>query len=379
VRGVKVDFPAVMRRVQRVIDEGVSFYEQQIERDEGITLFRGHARFVDEHRIECDGETVEFAHALIAAGARPRVPDLPGLDRVPYATSDDLLRARELPRHLVCVGAGAVALEFAQIYRRLGAEVTVIQRGPQIATLEDRELAVLLQRYLEEEGVSVLTGTRLERFELERGSPCVVLADGRRVIGDRLLLGLGRVPSVGDLGLDAVGVEARPTGLVVDEHLRTAAAHIYAIGDAIGGLMFTHVATYEAPIAVANMLDAAGIRPDYRAMPRAIFTAPELASAGMSEEQARAAGYEVSVKRFDVGKGGKSRAIGDRRGRIKFVLDAATGEILGAHVLARHGADLLPSALVAMNSPSRTLDSLLATTFPHPTLSEAVKIAARDG
>src|SRR5579884_1848301 len=222
-----------MTRVQRVIDEGVSFYEHQIERDEGITLFRGHARFVDEHRIECNGETVVFAHALIATGARPRVPDLPGLDRVPYATSDDLLRARELPRHLVCVGAGAVALEFAQIYRRLGAEVTVIQRGPQIATLEDRELAVLLQRYLEEEGVRVLTGTRVERFELERSSPCVVLADGRRVIGDRLLLGLGRVPSVGDLGLDAVGVRARPTGIVVDEHLRTAAAHIYAIGDAI--------------------------------------------------------------------------------------------------------------------------------------------------
>ena len=376
---MKVDFTAVMARVQRVIDEGVAFYEHQIERDPGTTLFRGHARFVDEHRIECDGRTVEFEHALIATGARPRVPDLPGLDRVPYATSDDLLRARELPRHLVCVGAGAVALEFAQIYRRLGAEVTVIQRGPQIATLEDRELANLLQRYLEEEGVRVLTETRLERFEIENGSPCVVLADGQRITGDRLLLGLGRVPAVAELGLDTVGVQARPTGIVVDEHLRTAAPHVYAIGDAIGGRMFTHVSTYEAPIAVANMIDSASIRPDYRTMPRAIFTAPELAGAGLSEEQARAAGYDVEVKRFDVGKGGKSRALGDRRGRIKFVLDAPTGEILGAHVLARHGADLLPAGLVAMNAPKRTLEPLLATTFPHPTLSEAVKIAARDG
>ena len=368
-----------MTRVQRVIDEGVSFYEHQIERDDGVTLIRGPARFVDAHRIECDGQTVEFEHALIATGARPRVPDLPGLDRVPFATSDDLLRARELPRHLVCVGAGAVALEFAQIYRRLGAEVTVIQRGPQIATLEDAELAGLLQRYLEEEGVRVLTGTQLERFELDRGSPSVVLTEGRRVVGDRLLLGLGRVPAVSEIGLDAIGVEARPTGIVVDEHLRTGAPHIYAIGDAIGGLMFTHVSTYEAPIAVANMLDGAGIRPDYRTMPRAIFTAPELAGAGLSEEQAEAAGYEVSVKRFDVGKAGKSRALGDRRGRIKFVLDATTHEILGAHILARHGADLLPAALVAMNAPQRTLEPLLATTFPHPTLSEAVKIAARDG
>jgi pyruvate/2-oxoglutarate dehydrogenase complex dihydrolipoamide dehydrogenase (E3) component len=379
VRELSVDFRAVMERVQQVIDEGVSFYEHQVSRDDGITLYRGHARFLDDHRIECDGTTVAFEYALVASGARPRVPDLPGLDRVPFATSDDLLQARELPRHLVCVGAGAVALEFAQIYRRLGAEVTVLQRGPQIATLEDRELSRLLQRYLEEEGVRVLTGIRLERFELEGRSPCVVLSDGRRIVGDKLLLGLGRVPAVDGLGLDAVGIAARPTGLVVDEHLRTTARNVYSVGDAIGGLMFTHVSTYEAPIAVANMIDGAGIRPDYRTMPRAIFTAPELAGAGLSEEQALATGREVVVKRFDVGKSGKSRALGDRRGRIKFVLDAASGEVLGAHILARHGADLLPAALVAMNTRDRTLASLLATTFPHPTLSEAVKIAARDG
>jgi pyruvate/2-oxoglutarate dehydrogenase complex dihydrolipoamide dehydrogenase (E3) component len=368
-----------MDGVQRVIDEGVSFYEHQVARDDGITLYRGHARFLDDHRIECDGTTVAFEHALIASGARPRVPDLPGLDRVSFSTSDDLLQARELPRHLVCVGAGAVALEFAQIYRRLGAEVTVLQRGHQIATLEDRELSQLLQRYLEEEGVRVLTGIRLERFELQGRSPCVVLTDGRRIAGDKLLLGLGRIPAVDDLGLDAAGIAARPTGVVVDEHLRTTAHNVYAVGDAIGGLMFTHVSTYEAPIAVANMLDGAGIKPGYRTMPRAIFTAPELAGAGLSEKQALAAGREVIVKRFDVGKSGKSRALGDRRGRVKFVLDAASGEILGAHILARNGADLLPPALVATNAQPGTLDPLLATTFPHPTLSEAVKIAARDG
>jgi pyruvate/2-oxoglutarate dehydrogenase complex dihydrolipoamide dehydrogenase (E3) component len=379
VRGVEVDFRAVMERVQRVIDEGVSFYEHQIARDDGITLFRDHARFVDPHHIECDGATVEFEHALIATGARPRIPDLPGLDLVPFATSDDLLRARELPRHLVCVGAGAVALEFAQIYRRLGAEVTIVQRGHQIASLEDAELARLLQGHLQEEGVRVLTGTRLERFELDHGSPSVVLADGSRISGDRLLLGLGRVPTVLDLGLETVGVEVRATGVVTNETLQTNAPHIYAIGDAIGGLMFTHVATYEAPAAVANMLDGARLKPDYRTMPRAIFTAPELAGVGLSEEQARASGRELEIKRFDVGKGGKSRAVGDRRGRVKFVLDAHSGEILGAHILARHGADLLPAALVAMNARTRTLEPLLATTFPHPTLSEAVKVAARDG
>jgi pyruvate/2-oxoglutarate dehydrogenase complex dihydrolipoamide dehydrogenase (E3) component len=376
---VTVDFSAVMARVRRVIDDGVSFYEHQVERDDGVTLFRGDARFVDEHRLETSDEQVEFRHALIATGARPRVPAIPGLDQVPFAISDDLLHARELPQHLVCLGAGAVSLEFAQVYRRLGAEVTIVQRGPRLATLEDPELSNLLRRYLEEEGIRVITGATIERVELIGESPSVVLAGGELVSGDKLLLGLGRAPVVDGLGLEQVGIAARAAGSEVDETLRTALPHVYAIGDAIGGWMFTHVSTYEAPLAVANMLDGAGIRPDYRVVPRAIFTSPELAGVGLTEEQAVAGGYEVEVRRFDVGKTGKARALGDRRGRIKFVLDARSGEILGTHILARHGADLLPGPMVAVNAPARTLAPLLETIHAHPTLSEAVKIAARDG
>lgn len=368
-----------MARIRRVIDDGVSFYEHQIDKDDGIALFRGHARFVAEHELECNGERIEFEHALIAAGARPRIPAIPGFDRIPYATSDDLLQATELPEHLVCLGAGAVALEFAQVYRRLGARVTVIQRGTRIATLEEPELSGLLRRYLEDEGVEVITEAAVERAETVGGRPALVLADGRRVVGDKLLAGVGRVPVVDGLGLAEIGIETRPTGVVIDRLLRSTLPHVSAIGDAIGGWMFTHVATYEAPIAIANMLDGAGIEPDYRVIPRAIFTTPELAGVGLSEEQAIAAGCEVDVRRFDVGKTGKARALGDRRGRVKFVLDKRSGEILGAHILSRHGADLLPGAMVAMHADGRTLAPLLATIHPHPTLSEAVKIAARDG
>ena len=368
-----------MARIRRVIDDGVSFYEHQIEKDDGITLFRGHARFVSEHAIECNGERIEFEHALIAAGARPRIPAIPGLGEVPYLTSDDLLQATELPDHLVCLGAGAVALEFAQVYRRLGAQVTVVQRGARIASSEDGELSVLLRRYLEEEGVEVITEAAVERAETVAGRPALVLADGRHVVGDKLLVGAGRVPVVDGLGLAEIGIETRPTGVVVDGTLRTTLPHVSAIGDATGGLMFTHVATYEAPIAIANMLDGAGIEADYRVIPRVIFTAPELAGVGLSEERALAAGHEVEVRRFDVGKTGKARALGDRRGRVKFVLDQRSGEILGAHILSRHGADLLPEAMVAMHADTRTLAPLLATIHPHPSLSEAVKIAARDG
>ena len=215
-----------MARVRRVIDDGVSFYEHQVDKDDGITLFRGQARFASEHAIECDGEQVEFEHALIAAGARPRIPAIPGLDRVPYATSDDLLQATELPEHLVCLGAGAVALEFAQIYRRLGARVTVIQRGARIATLEEPELSALLRRYLEEEGVTVITEAAVERAETDVGRPALLLADGRRVVGDRLLVGVGRVPVVDGFGLEGIGIETRPTGVMVDRLLRSTLPHV---------------------------------------------------------------------------------------------------------------------------------------------------------
>ena len=374
---VSVDFPAVMARVRRVIDDGIAFYESQIERDDGVELFREPARFSSERSLVSGGREVGFAHALIASGARPVRPAIPGLDGIPYATSDELLAATELPNHLLCLGAGAISLEFAQAYRRLGADVTIVLRGPRLLRGEDAELTELLRGYLEEEGIRVETNAAVEQIETDRGRITVVSTDGRTFAGDRLLVATGREPAVDTLGLDGIGVASGPSGVVVDSRLRTSVPHVYAIGDAIGGWMFTHVATYEAPIAVANMLDGAGLEPDYRVIPRVVFTDPELAGAGLTEEQAVASGRRVEVRRHDVGRVGKARALGDRRGRVKLVLDADSGEVLGAHILARHGADLLPGPMVAMNTAERTLAPLLSTIHPHPTLSEAVKVAAR--
>lgn len=183
-----------MRRVRQVIDDGIAFYDHAIERDEGVTLFSGRASFASERAIECGGEIVEFDHALIATGARPTIPAIPGLDDVPFATSDDLLWATELPNHLVALGAGAISLEFAQAYRRLGGDVTIVLRGDRLASGEDAELTALLATYLEKEGVRIQAGVVLERVELDGGRPSVVLVDGLRITGDRLLVGLGRSP-----------------------------------------------------------------------------------------------------------------------------------------------------------------------------------------
>ena len=366
-----------MARVRRVIDEGSAYFERQVAKDDGIELYRDHVRFTSDRELDAGGSTIAFRHAVVASGAKPSLPAIPGIESVPVVTSDDLLQATELPEHLVCVGAGAVGLEFAQAYRRLGAQVTVVQRGPRIASGEDAELSELLQVYLEEEGVRIQTSNACNHLEPDGDGTRVNCVDGQSITADRVLVATGRDADVDRLGLDQAGVETGPAGVVVDDEFRTTQPHIYAIGDATGGLMFTHVATYEAPLAVANMLDGVHNHPDYRVIPRAIFTDPQLASVGLSEQQARDAGHEVEIRRHDVRRVGKSRAIGDPRGRVKFVLDTNTGEILGTHILAPHGADLLPGPMVAMNAPERTLAPLLATIHAHPTISETVKIAAR--
>jgi pyruvate/2-oxoglutarate dehydrogenase complex dihydrolipoamide dehydrogenase (E3) component len=376
VRDAEVDFAAVMARVRRVIEEGVAYYERLLH-ERGVDLVRLPARFHSANELDAGDLRIAFSHALLATGARPRRLEVPGADTVPTVNSDDLMHATELPGHLVCVGAGAVSLEFAQAYRRLGAEVTIVQRGAHLAHGEDAELGDLLAGYLEDEGIRVLTGSPVEGLELVDGRPAAACAGGNRVVGDLVLLAVGREPVTDGLGLDDVGIVHDTTGITTDRYLRTTLPHVFSIGDARNGMMFTHVATYEAPIAIANMLDGAEREPEYRTMPRAIFTDPVLASAGLTEEQARAAGFEVDVRRSDVGTRGKARAIGDRRGRVKFVLDAKTGVILGVGILARDGADLLPGPQVAMNAPPGTLAPLLATVHTHPTVSEAVKVAAR--
>ena len=380
MRDAEVDFAAVMARVRRIIDDGTAHYERLLA-ERGVELVRAPARFVSPDRARGRRPADHVRARADRDGRRVRAGSrCPGAESVPTVTSDDLMHVTELPGHLVCVGAGAVSLEFAQAYRRLGAEVTIVQRGAHLAHGEDEELGDLLKAYLEEEGVRVLTSSCVESPRARRRPARRRSARaGTRVVGDTVLLAVGRQPVVDGLGLDEVGIAFGETGIVVDRHLRTTLPHVFSVGDVVGEMMFTHVATYQAPHAIANMLDGAEQEPDYRTMPRAIFTDPVLAAVGLTESEARAEGHDVEMRRSDVGTRGKARAIGDRRGRVKFVLERETGVILGVGILARDGADLLPGPQVAMNAPGGTLAPLLATVHTHPTISEAVKVAARDG
>lgn len=348
-------------------------------RREAITFIQGQARFLNDHEIDTGEGRLSFAQAVIAAGARHVVPPVAGLDELDYLTNRSALFLEELPASLVIIGGGYIGLEFAQMYGRFGTRVTLLGRNRQLAPGEDPELADLLAGYLREEGIDVRTGTPVAAVRAEgREKVVTALVDDVETDfrAEAVLLAAGRAANTEALDLPAAGVTTAERGFVpVDGQLRTNQPHIWAIGDVKGGWMFTHVATYDGPLAALNAVKGVGRTVDYRVVPRAIFSDPTLAAVGLTEAEARAQGYDVAVGSA-AADGARAKAIGDRRGRLKAVVDKATGEILGFHVLASHGDDLLHEAVAAMHDHG-SIERISKSIHVHPTLSEMVKAAAK--
>jgi pyruvate/2-oxoglutarate dehydrogenase complex dihydrolipoamide dehydrogenase (E3) component len=320
--------------VQGVID---GIYGALDRRRAAITFLRGEARFLNDHEIDTSEGRLSFEKAIIATGARNVIPPIEGLAEVDYLTNRTALFPEKLPASMVIIGCGYIGIEFAQMYGRYGTEVTLLGRNSQIAPDEDTELADSLADYLREEGIVVHCSTPVTSIRTE-GSQKVVtaLVDGVETDfrAEAVLLAAGRVANTDTLDLVAAGVSANERGFVqVDNQLHTNQPHIWAIGDVKGGWMFTHVATYDGPIAALNAVKGLGRTVDYRVVPRAIFSDPTLAAVGLTEAEAKEQSYNVAVGSVPV-HGARAKAIGDNRGRLKAVVDNATGEILGFQVLA---------------------------------------------
>lgn len=350
-----------------------------LRRQEAITFLRGEARFLNDHEIDTGEGRLSFAKTIIAAGARNAVPPIEGLAGIEYLTNRSALFLEELPSRLVVIGGGYVGLEFAQMYARFGAQVTLLGRNPQLAPGEDAELAGLLADTLREEGIAVHTAAPVLSARAE-GTEKVVTA---RVNGEEtdfraeaVLVAAGRVGNTDNLNLQAAGIDVGKRGFVqVDDRLTTNQPHIWAIGDVKGGHMFTHVATYDGPIAALNAVKGLGKTVDYRVVPRAIFTDPTLAAVGLTEAEARAQGFQAAVGSVPA-DGARAKAIGDTRGRLKAVVNKPTGEILGFHILTPHGDTLLHEAVAAMHDHG-SIERISKSIHVHPTLSEMVKSAAK--
>ena len=378
-KDVGFDWPRMVARKDRIVGNTSARSAEERYAREGIALIRGTATFADVRRLRVDGRVIAGERLMLATGSKPARPRIPGADQVSTITSVDAASLPQLPKRIAIVGGGPVGCEFAQLFSTLGVEVVLIQRAPRLLEREEPELSALVQQSLVINGATILTSARVDRFENVRGLTKVYASvDGEPYdfFADQVLLATGRQAQVDELALDAAGVSLDEHGFVqVNEFLQTAQTHIYAAGDVAGPLRYTHLATYQGQLAGWNMFAAEPQRADYRVVPHVTFTDPEIASVGLSEAKAHAAGHSAVSVTFDVKTLGRALVDSTNVGLIKLVGDARTGEILGGHIVAPGAGELIHEIVAAMQARTHVQD-LARAIHAYPTFSEGIQAAA---
>jgi pyruvate/2-oxoglutarate dehydrogenase complex dihydrolipoamide dehydrogenase (E3) component/uncharacterized membrane protein YdjX (TVP38/TMEM64 family) len=378
---LKFDFATVMERVQEVIrkiepHDSIERYTQL-----GVEVIEGSARLVSPWEVEVDGRRLSARSIVIATGARPLVPRLPGLDAVEYLTSDTLWTLRELPRRLVVLGGGPIGAELAQCFARFGSEVTIVEMAPRLLPREDADAAAEVESRFRAEGLRLATAHRAVRVESGDDGPRLVCEhEGVEVAlpFDRLLVALGRQANVEGFGLEELGVALSERGTVaVDGLLRTNFPNIYACGDVAGPYQFTHVASHQAWYAAVNGLLAPfwSFSADYRVIPWATFTEPEVARVGLSEDEARARGIACEVTKYGIDDLDRAIADGAEHGFVKVLTVPGKDKILGATIVGAEAGNLVAEFVLAMKH-GLGLNKILGTIHIYPTMMEANKYAA---
>ena len=376
------DLPRLMAYKQSTVDGLVSGVEQLLK-ERRVTLVRGEASLTRPDTLQVtgsDGSASEISvrHVILAPGSITARPPIPGLDLPDVITSTEALDISEVPAHLIVVGGGVIGLEFACIYEALGCRVTVLEMMPTLLPGgTDEALAKRLALILRRRGMEVHTGATVQAIEPAENRLRVKFAEAKgesAVEGERVLVAVGRWPNTAGLGLAELGVRLNGRAIVVDERLATNVPNVWAIGDAVGGMMLAHKAMMEGRVVAENM--TSGNRAvDYRSVPNVIFTRPEVASVGLTEAQARANGAEVKVTQFPFSANPRARILGEAEGLVKLVCEASSGRVLGVHLMGPHVTDLIAEGALAVQIGA-TADDLAWTTHAHPTLPEAMLEAA---
>jgi pyruvate/2-oxoglutarate dehydrogenase complex dihydrolipoamide dehydrogenase (E3) component len=372
---VAVNFPAVMARVEGIIEGMLSAGTQPFE-DVGATVYFQEARMVGERHIElADGTEIEAAKVVVATGSNPTTPPIEGLEDG-FWTHREATHLESLPSSVAILGAGPVGVEFAQIFSRFGVDTTLIEALDRVLPGEDGDASEALAPVLEEEGMSVLAGAKVQKVERPGGRWRLAIAERDPVEADALLIATGQEPVFDGHDLEAVGVALGEDGRpVLTETLRSTNPDVWIAGDATGDYQFVHVNDHKADVVVDDILG--NPHPvDYRIAPHVTFCEPEVAGVGMTEEQAREGGHEVkvSVTRFDDDE--RAQIEGERWGLVKLVADARSGELLGGHIVGEHAGELLAEVIAAMVGRIEPA-SVGSAIHPYPTLSQAVQGAFR--
>lgn len=373
-----VDFREITARITRVI--GVI---QQHDSEErfcrlGVKVVYGAPIFTDPQTIDLDGKKITARKWVIATGSSPSVPEIAGLAETPFLTNRQIFALERLPEALIILGGGPIAIEMAQTFSRLGSRVTVIQRGPQILSREDKDLADLVMVTLAGEGVVFHLGCRVLSVSKQgnQRQVCIETGVGKKltITGSDILVALGRTANSEGLGLEAIGIVHDAGGIKVDRRLRTARKHIFAAGDVIGGYQFTHAAGYEGGIVISNAVFHLPRRVDYTWMPWCTYTSPELASIGHNEKSARAAGLDYRVWREEFRDNDRALAEGEEVGLIKLLLDRRDRP-MGVQILGPRAGEILGEWVAVLNGGIK-LSRLAGAIHPYPTLGEINKKVA---
>jgi pyruvate/2-oxoglutarate dehydrogenase complex dihydrolipoamide dehydrogenase (E3) component len=377
---VGVDMRTVRRRKREIVKNSRTGLHRRIE-DSPVELVMGRASFTGPHTVRVhanDGTTrdVSADHIFINVGLRPRIPELEGLQEVPYLTSTTIMELDTVPDHLIVVGGGYVGVEFAQMFRRFGSRVTILQRSGQLLTHEDQDVADEVAHILREDGIDILFNSEPTRVERQEGGGLRMAVDtpgGTQELGfSHLLLATGRVPYTGDLNLAAAGIETDKRGYVqANDRLETNVEGVYALGDVKGGPAFTHTSYDDFRIIRANLLEGGDLTIDHRLLTYVVFMDPQLGRVGLTESQAREQGYEVRVAKLPMRHVARAREMDETRGFMKAVVDGESDRILGAAILGIEGGEIVSVVKVAMMG-DLSYTALRDGVFPHPTLSEAL-------
>lgn len=369
---VEVDMPRVKARADEVSANSRKGVESWLKGMERCTVYEGHARLESKNTVRIGDEVLSAERIFLNVGGRARIPDLPGVRDIPFLTNTSMLALDTLPRHLVVVGGSYIGLEFAQMYRRFGSEVTVIEKGPRLIGREDPDVSEAVKSILEREDIVVQLNAECIAFERDGDRVTVRVGADRAVKGSHVLLALGREPNTGDLGLESAGVVTDARGYItVDDELRTNVPGIWALGDCNGRGAFTHTAYNDFEIVAANLLDGDKRRLSDRFDAYALYVDPPLGRAGLTEAEAKKTGRPLIVGKRPMTRVGRAVEKGETQGFMKVVIDAETKKILGAAILGVEGDEAIHGILDVMYAGAPA--SVLQRSVPiHPTVSELI-------
>ncbi|MBS7564469.1 mercuric reductase [Mucilaginibacter sp. Bleaf8] len=381
IDGYRVDMPQIKKRRDAIVERSRSGNEKSLSEDPNIDLLMGEARFTGHKtvmvKLNAGGEEELTAEQVfIDAGTKPMIPEIEGLQEVGYLTSTTILDLEEVPEHILIIGGNYIALEFGQMFRRFGSQITMLERGERIMSHEDDDVAHELHNILEEEGIAIHSKAQAVAFKKDSNGKILATIDidGRNdeITCSHVLVAAGRIPQTDALNLSATDVELNEKGYVkVDGKLQTNVPGIYALGDINGGPAFTHIAYNDFTIIYRNLIEGADLSTYDRPLPYCMFTDPQLGRVGLTEKQAREQGYNIEVAVLKMESVARAVEVGETRGLMKAVVNADTKEILGAAILGEEGGEIMSVLQMAMEG-GITYDRIRYCVFAHPTYSESL-------